>query len=965
MDSARRFVGHHRPWVACIASLMTLGFGLAVTSQAAEPKVWLDPRVQAMPTDKMGPFVRLQDGGILTAEGVSAFISKDEGKTWSSPIPMFPADQPVQISNERALLRTKDGTIVLAFMNLKTRSKGYWDVKTKELVPDVRLDVWTVRSRDEGKTWTDAHLVQQGYSGAVRALVEAEDGRIVLATQDVLHKPARHVVTAYYSTDKAKSWTRAEWVDAKGTRSPSFDIGGHGHHDGAVEPTVERLKDGRLWMLIRTGHDRFWQSFSTDQGVTWTNTEASPIAASAAPAMLKRLDSGRLLLAWNQLYPEGKTNYERKGPDWHEKPASYHREELSLALSDDDGKTWSPAVVIAQQPGKWLSYPYMFERAPGEIWLTTMQGGLRLVVKEQEILSGSRFHAKGESPASPAVEKKGSNQTRRIDPEFIGPVNLGANLVILPDGTWEAFRAINSKGTFKLARTRSNDQGRTWSALETLRDLPGEGWGGAVALRDRQGAIQLFFLRLRLNGDAKTARKIAVDRFIDLWHLRSTSTGDGQGWSEPRRIFEGYIGSAQMALQLASGRIILPFGSWVAERKPAPPTGANFCTLVYSDDDGKTWTQSSAQLVAPCHEGFNGNNYGACEPSVIQRNDGQVWMLMRTQDGFLYESYSKDGAEWSPAKPSRFRSSSSPAAIAKLGDGRLVVAWNHCEMPPRAEGKLVYGGRDALHLAIADPQGEHWRGFREVYLDTRRNDSPPKSGDRGTAYPFLIVAKDGRIGVVSGQGAGRRTLTLVHPDWLRETERADQFEQGLAHWSVFTEFGPARGAWRDRTPGAQLNQAPESAQAKVLELGTTRGTSDGAVWNFPAGQRGSLTLKVRLANAFNGGSIALADRFFNPTDDHGESLAPFRLSIAADGKLAESDAAIGSEKWTSLNLKWDLAVRQCEVLLDGQKVASIPLTTEANPSGLSYLRIRGSSKHPEEDHRGLVIASVAANVESD
>ena len=57
--------------------------------------------------------------------------------------------------------------------------------------------------------------------------------------------------------------------------------------------------------------------------------------------------------------------------------------------------------------------------------------------------------------------------------------------------------------------------------------------------------------------------------------------------------------------------------------------------------------------------------------------------------------------------------------------------------------------------------------------------------------------------------------------------------------------------------------------------------------------------------------------------------------------------------------------RQCEVLLDGQKVASIPLTTETNPSGLSYLRIRGSSKHPEEDHRGLVIASVAANVESD
>jgi sialidase-1 len=365
--------------------LLLLVFLLLTTPATAQPK--LDPRVKAMPGQKMGPFVRLQDGTILTAEDVSAYISKDEGKTWSEPIPMFPDDIKAQISNERAILRTRDGTVVVAFLNLKTRGKSFWDAKTKSLTPDAHLEVWTVRSRDNGKTWTDAHRVQDGYSGAVRALVQAADGSLVLATQNVARDPARHVTTAYYSTDGGKSWQAAAFVEEKGKSHSRFDIGGHGHHDGAIEPTVEVLKDGRLWMLIRTGHDWFWQAFSSDNGRTWTNIGQSNIQASAAPAMLKRLADGRLLLLWNQLYPEGKDSYKRLGPDWHKVPASYHREQLSLAFSEDDGKTWSKPAILAREPGKWLSYPYVFEPRPGELWVTTMQGGLRLRFRAADFLA--------------------------------------------------------------------------------------------------------------------------------------------------------------------------------------------------------------------------------------------------------------------------------------------------------------------------------------------------------------------------------------------------------------------------------------------------------------------------------------------------------------------------------------------------------------------------------------------------
>src|SRR5207244_3925411 len=103
----------------------------------------------------------------------------------------------------------------------------------------------------------------------------------VLAMQNIARDPARHVTTAYYSSDAGKTWKPAAYIDAEGKSHPTMDLGGHGHHDGAIEPTVELLKDGRLWMLIRTGQDWFWEAFSKDHGATWTDFRRSAIGASA------------------------------------------------------------------------------------------------------------------------------------------------------------------------------------------------------------------------------------------------------------------------------------------------------------------------------------------------------------------------------------------------------------------------------------------------------------------------------------------------------------------------------------------------------------------------------------------------------------------------------------------------------------------------------------------------------------
>ncbi len=150
-------------------------------------------------------------------------------------------------------------------------------------------------------------------------------------------------------------------------------------------------------------------------------------------------------------------------------------------------------------------------------------------------------------------------------PVVVGPTQAGFNLIVLPDGALELYDVRADAGGKRLIRARSNDYGRTWTEPETLRQLPIH--GGVVALLDRRGEVQLFVQVLRTEGDGK---RIAVNRFIDIWQLQSS--GSRRQWSESQRIFEGYVGSVQGALQLRNGRIILPFAYWLADRPQGPPT---------------------------------------------------------------------------------------------------------------------------------------------------------------------------------------------------------------------------------------------------------------------------------------------------------------------------------------------------------------------------------------------------------
>jgi len=362
---------------AAMAVLLgSLGLVLGADGKTLANGIWLEDRVQDMAGLELGPFVRVDEKTILTVDQAqSALISNDDGKTWQKQA-IFSEPGKYAIRPERALIRTAKGTIILAFANDKETANWKWDPKISDS-PGAKLPTYAVRSLDGGKTWQAPQKLHDEWTGAIRDIIQTRDGRVVFTTMMMLHDPGRHISLTYSSADEGATWKRSNLID----------LGGQGHHSGAMEPTLEQLRDGRLWMLIRTNLGVFWEATSTD-GIYWRTLAPTKIDASTSPGLLKRLQSGRLVLIWNRWFPEGKTTVALHPGDnqFSDVPVSLHRLELSVMFSDDDGKSWTDPVVVARRSKGWLSYPYLFESRPGELWITTMQGDLRVKLLEKDFV---------------------------------------------------------------------------------------------------------------------------------------------------------------------------------------------------------------------------------------------------------------------------------------------------------------------------------------------------------------------------------------------------------------------------------------------------------------------------------------------------------------------------------------------------------------------------------------------------
>ncbi|SIN88325.1 BNR repeat-like domain-containing protein [Sulfurivirga caldicuralii] len=325
----------------------------------------LHPAVQWEAALPLGPFAT-HAGSIWAIE--SGQVHHWDGKQWQHwPLAL----QDVRPATDAALAVLPDGKLLYAFMD-QAQSHFRWLKHLGRASRNTRSPIYLVRSEDEGKSWSAPQLIQDGYSGSVRSMVVLESGRVVLSSQYLLPQQGRYVSLTYYSDDGGHHWQASNWLDA----------GGRGHHDGAIEGYLLPLKDGRLWYLLRTNWDRFWNAYSQDAGATWTHTKIG-LPASSSPGALLRLQDGRIVLAYN---PVG-DNPPRRAGAFSQRAASWYRAELCLRISADEGTSWSAPVTVARCDDAWLSYPHLVEPEKGRIWLTTMHSGLRLNMKVEDMFA--------------------------------------------------------------------------------------------------------------------------------------------------------------------------------------------------------------------------------------------------------------------------------------------------------------------------------------------------------------------------------------------------------------------------------------------------------------------------------------------------------------------------------------------------------------------------------------------------
>lgn len=292
-----------------------------------------------------GSALELRDGRLLMiyqefekGEGDSDFfpgrlvsrVSSDGGRTWGlHRVLVEPGAADINVYSP-SLLRLADGSILFCFMR-------YHRAPSTATSPPATAFAW--RSTDEGRTFQPLGELWRSlpYALCSDTLRLLKSGRLLIPVcrdTGVLGKGDHWESGVSYSDDGGKSWAFGKgWVDLP--------------RRGAMEPHAEELADGRLWMVFRTQLGKVFRAESRDGGGSWAAAVPMPQESPESCPNLIRLPASReLLLIWNAA---------RYDPGW----ASHFgkRTPLSVAISSDDGKSWSLPRQLETDPGKAFTNP--------------------------------------------------------------------------------------------------------------------------------------------------------------------------------------------------------------------------------------------------------------------------------------------------------------------------------------------------------------------------------------------------------------------------------------------------------------------------------------------------------------------------------------------------------------------------------------------------------------------------------
>ena len=144
-------------------------------------EIWLHAEAEKLPTDQLGPFVRLGDGSVVAVSNNELVVSRDDGKTWERRPLIQDTERFSDVGGPGSgvLFLTRGGAIVHAFVNQKEKALK-WDYEDNSRVgplPECQLPVYMTRSLDDGQTWEEPRKLQDGWCGYIHNMIQTRSGR--------------------------------------------------------------------------------------------------------------------------------------------------------------------------------------------------------------------------------------------------------------------------------------------------------------------------------------------------------------------------------------------------------------------------------------------------------------------------------------------------------------------------------------------------------------------------------------------------------------------------------------------------------------------------------------------------------------------------------------------------------------------------------------------------------------------
>ena len=253
---------------------------------------------------------------------VCIYTSANKNGKWSTPQLVadgiindtlrYPCWNPV-------LFEKEDGNIVL-YYKVGPSPREWWGLyKT---------------SSDNGKTWSVAVKIPDNLLGPIKNKPEQlPNGTILYPTSFETKK----VWTVY--VEKSDN-------DLKNWRKIAIDNNGF----NAIQPTILFYSGGKIQLLCRSKEHKIVETWSVDNGETWTPMQASSLVNNNSGIDGVTSQSGLQLLVCN--------------------PIKRGRHKLSV-LASYNGKTWKEIIVLEdQKKGTEFSYPAIIEGSDGTFFIT-------------------------------------------------------------------------------------------------------------------------------------------------------------------------------------------------------------------------------------------------------------------------------------------------------------------------------------------------------------------------------------------------------------------------------------------------------------------------------------------------------------------------------------------------------------------------------------------------------------------